>query len=252
MHLSTRVVSLLQLASHAAALKARERELHEREARMEKERKRLTDWEAELEQADHRAKENSFRAKEAMVEARRMKRESQDLAAAIGVELDQRMGNNDTDAPKSSSTTGAGGPELGTSPIHPQTGTGVEHIPLGTGVSPGHPQVRAGQEFVAGTHAWQQWGAARVQQPVWQQQLRPPYQPSASSSSSFTGFQPNPSPANSGFGAGFVPSEGVPFRSPQRRDQRSGGGGIAPNTTSSQHGLAPAVDTAKVSYCDVL
>ena len=74
-------------------LQAYEHDLKMRESRLQKLEHRLRNWAAELEEADYHTKENHLRAKEAMKEPRKMKRESLDLAAAIGVELDQK---NDT------------------------------------------------------------------------------------------------------------------------------------------------------------
>ena len=83
-------------SDHAAALQAHEHDLKMRESHLQKEEDRLRNWAAELEEADRRTKENHLRAKEAMDEARKMRRESLDLAAAVGVELDQRKDGNDT------------------------------------------------------------------------------------------------------------------------------------------------------------
>ena len=80
-------------SDHAAVLQAYEHDLKMRESRLQKVEHRLRNWAAELEEADYRTKENHLRAKEAMKEPCKMKRESLDLAVAIGVELDQK---NDT------------------------------------------------------------------------------------------------------------------------------------------------------------
>ena len=213
---------------------------------LQRERARLQNWEIELEEADRRAKENSMRAKEAMNEARRMRTESMDLAAAIGVELDQRRGSNDTDAPQNTSASGLG---KGSNPVNPQTASGLGHIPHGTGASPGLTQARMGSEPVVGSPGWQQWRGAGVQEQSWQQQqqqqqLRPPYQPPASSSS---GFQPSPSPATPGLSAGYIAGGGLPISPPQGVDQRSSGGGLITNATSPQHGPIPPVGSSKVS-----
>ena len=133
-----------------------------RESRLQMEQDRLKNWAAELEEADRRTKENHLRAKEAMDEARRMRRESLDLAAAISVELDQRKDGNDTLNSSGSSAspatvpTGPGatnaqswGREPGATPQQWAGGgqTGWQHT---TGISGGPPPATGYQHHGGG------------------------------------------------------------------------------------------------------